>query len=478
MNKIFKFVARRFSLFAVFFAVCCSLLTVDCFSQWQQISGASDSVILCLASKDSNIFAGTWQTGILLSTNNGTNWTNINNGLGNNASIFSLTINGSNIFAGTDVDGLFLSTNNGSYWHSLNNGINNNFVTTVFISGSEIFAGTWGGVFVSTNNGLNWTKMNNGLNDSTEITSITISGTNVIAGTYNQGIYLSSNNGLNWVSVNQGLTTNCILSLAIMDSTFFAGTSKGVFISTNNGIKWYLGSNDLSNIQTLLVKGSDIYAGTYNEGLFLSKDKGKRWSKVNQGLTNSNVLSLIYKDSFIFAGTWGAGVWKRSISEILDKTIQGNLTYDNKFNTPLKNIKLYLKDSTDKIIDSTITDTTGHYIFHNVINGKYTLLPTPNTLPAWGGVNPIDALLINRTYISLNVITDNLLKTAADVNGDNKINPLDALLINRRYIHIINKFTVPDWLFDNLNVTVNGDDITHNIKAVCAGDVNGSYIPK
>jgi hypothetical protein len=74
--------------------------------------------------------------------------------------------------------------------------------------------------------------------------------------------------------------------------------------------------------------------------------------------------------------------------------------------------------------------------------------------------------------------TDNLLKTAADVSGDTKINPVDALYLNRRYIGLITKYKVSDWLFDNLTVKVNGSDVIHNIKAVCAGDVNGSYVPK
>ena len=74
-------------------------------------------------------------------------------------------------------------------------------------------------------------------------------------------------------------------------------------------------------------------------------------------------------------------------------------------------------------------------------------------------------------------LTDPLKRLAADVNNDNKINPTDALIINRRYIGVLNKYKITDWLFSNPTVNINGFDITKNIIALCAGDVNASYVP-
>ncbi len=36
-------------------------------------------------------------------------------------------------------------------------------VTSFAVSGTNLFAGIWGGVFLSTNNGTSWTAVNNGL---------------------------------------------------------------------------------------------------------------------------------------------------------------------------------------------------------------------------------------------------------------------------------------------------------------------------
>ena len=71
--------------------------------------------------------------------------------LGLNISVNVLAASGSNIVAA--CGSVFLSTNNGSNWTQINNGLNFN-VTAVTISGTNFYAGTEdGGVFLSTNNG-------------------------------------------------------------------------------------------------------------------------------------------------------------------------------------------------------------------------------------------------------------------------------------------------------------------------------------
>jgi hypothetical protein len=75
-----------------------------------------------------------------LSTNNGGNWTAINNGL-SCLNVKSLAVNGSNIFAGTLGGGIFQSNDNGSNWTSVNTGLTNYFVNALAISGVNIYAG-------------------------------------------------------------------------------------------------------------------------------------------------------------------------------------------------------------------------------------------------------------------------------------------------------------------------------------------------
>jgi ligand-binding sensor domain-containing protein len=69
-------------------------------------------------------------------------------------SVYCFAVSGANLFAGTEV-GIFLSTNNGTNWTAVNNGLPNTSVMAFAVSGTNLFAGTGGGVCLSTNNGIN-----------------------------------------------------------------------------------------------------------------------------------------------------------------------------------------------------------------------------------------------------------------------------------------------------------------------------------
>jgi hypothetical protein len=76
--------------------------------------------------------------------------------------------------------------------------------------------------------------------------------------------------------------------------------------------------------------------------------------------------------------------------------------------------------------------------------------------------------------------------TAADVNGNGIPNSADALAVSRRFVGQIPNFLPPnvsvpggpDWYYETFSVVVDGTaNKTQNLFALCAGDVNGSYIP-
>jgi uncharacterized protein (TIGR02145 family) len=155
--------------------------------------------------------------------------------------------------------------------------------------------------------------------------------------------------------------------------------------------------------------------------------------------------------------------------------ISGNITYDNTANSAIEYSKVILKDSLNQIYSFTYTDTLGNYSFSSISNGKFTIEIIP--IYKWGGVNPTDALFTLRYFVKLSTFKDALKKKAADVNIDNKINTVDALLINRRFVKLIKSFPAGEWLWDNNTVVVNGQNIIVNIKIICTGDVDGSFIP-
>ena len=114
------------------------------------------------------------------------------------------------------------------------------------------------------------------------VSSFTISGVNLFAGTYYDGAFLSIDNGNNWNPINTGLTSATI-------STIFAYNNKLV-AATFNG------------------NGSDIYLSTNN---------GSNWAKFNTGLTSDiYVYDFISSGNNIYTAT-SQGIWRRPISELI-----------------------------------------------------------------------------------------------------------------------------------------------------------------
>ena len=68
-------------------------------AQWVQTNGPYGGMIISFAVSGTNLFAGTGG-GVFLSTNNGTSWTEVNNGL-TNTHVYTLAVSGTNLFAGT-----------------------------------------------------------------------------------------------------------------------------------------------------------------------------------------------------------------------------------------------------------------------------------------------------------------------------------------------------------------------------------------
>ena len=128
---------------------------------------------------------------------------------------------------GTSGSGVFLSTNNGTSWTAVNTGLTDAAVYALAVSGTNLFAGTYGGVFLSTNNGTSWTEVSTGLTNAA-VHALAVSGTNLFAGT-SHGVFLSTNNGTGWTASNAGLTNTYLTSLAVSGTNLFAGTSGSVW---------------------------------------------------------------------------------------------------------------------------------------------------------------------------------------------------------------------------------------------------------
>ena len=304
-------------------------------ANWTAVdSGLTDLHVRALAISGTNLFAGTDRGGVYRSTNDGTTWAAVNSGLPKDmydttmyvsVSAFAIAPNGTEIpslFAGTSGHGIFLSTDNGTSWTAVNDGLPRtgdlmnmyNTVTSFAVSpnedgGADLFVGTLytGGIFLSTNNGTSWIPA--GLRDSA-ITALAVSsnkegGTNLYAGLWDYGIFLSVNNGTSWKAANSGLYGSYVNVLLSVEGTLFAG----------------------SGAATL---------GRSNPGIFLSADDGISWSTANFGLPpGTRVYDLVTCPDgaggmSLFAGT-STGLWKRPLSEMITTGVKISKTIPAEF---------------------------------------------------------------------------------------------------------------------------------------------------
>lgn len=323
-------------------------------AQWIKCTGFSSEDVRSLITFENNIYAGTIDKGIFVSSDDGNNW--IRTPL-NNLTVWTFAAIGNIIYAGTDGAGVFQSTNNGSSWTQTS--LNNKSVLSLATIGDNIFAGTvFSGIYLSTNKGTSWTQTS--FNNKQILTMITL-GNNLYAGIAQEGIYISTNMGTNWVKTS---FPGDAWSFTKIDSILFAGAYYGgVYLSTNAGTSWSLVALDGITVYSMAASGNNVFAGTYQSGVYLSENRGTNWHEINQGLPGGiTVKAIQIKDGFVFVGT-EQGVWSRLMSEITGVEIISSdvpvnyflhQNYPNPFN-PVTTIEFYLPHSsfvTLKIFDS------------------------------------------------------------------------------------------------------------------------------
>ena len=225
-------------------------------------------------------------------------------------------------------------------------------------------------------------------------------------------------------------------------------------LSTNNPTSWSWTFYSASPGSSLLQNPSNIQYNTI--GFF----------DVSLTATNACGSDQIYKANYI---------------EVMpgdSLMVYGYLTYDNlqQPQTPLNNVKVFLYSYLKTLLDSTITDINGYYLFDTLAGGtSYIIEPDYNTKP-WGGSNSSDALQIMLHFVGMNVLSGLPLR-AADVSADGSVNSIDALNVQQRFVGMIPGFVAGNWVQTSDTIYFNGANQQRDIQSLCYGDPNRSYIP-
>jgi len=167
---------------------------------------------------------------IMKTTDGGSTWTAMGNGLPHTLTISALVIDPSvpaTVYAGTS-NGLYKTTNGGSSWAHVAGGIDFNALAIDPVSPSTLFGVDFSGVIKSTNSGTTWTRV---LSTPAPMRAVSVvpSHHNVVLAGGDGGIFLSTDGGSTWNPLDTGLTCLEIRALAVNSAgtALHAGTSCG-----------------------------------------------------------------------------------------------------------------------------------------------------------------------------------------------------------------------------------------------------------
>jgi len=291
----------------------CLLKSTDSGQNWFDISPMPLSYPGILAVRVSpfnhnEVYIASYQDGVFKSTDGGTNWQSINNGLNINR-IATIEIDSSSgiIYLGTYKDGIYRSTNNGESWQKISNNICsswNNSLALDYHNSSSAYVAADNGLFKTTDSGQSWDYVNTGDLGHLETHYVAYDKylpENIYYSTFHTiwpplddaGFYRSTDYGETWSFFNNGLPRET--SYGIIRIAYFDDLSRRIFLCSSNGLYY---SDDIGETWELITDGLptdmyyvDIDVSPINpniaavsdavNNIFISSDNGDSWTETN-----------------------------------------------------------------------------------------------------------------------------------------------------------------------------------------------------
>lgn len=164
----------------------------------------------------------------------------------------------------------------------------------IVVQNGELFVTTNDGVYKSSDNGQTWTEItNNFIVDAANANRyIEFAGSNIYVGTTIKGIYSSSDNGATWQFDTTGLGSFNFgpeISLLYTDGTTVFSSLNwpdyAFYRKTVGAAQWErvvsgsIGTNQNTEVLGLTKIGSELYAATPVNGIYVSTDDGVTWTQ-------------------------------------------------------------------------------------------------------------------------------------------------------------------------------------------------------
>ncbi|MCX8056563.1 MAG: T9SS type A sorting domain-containing protein [Ignavibacteria bacterium] len=325
-----------------------------------------------------NVYYGGTQDNGTLKSATGTNWSMV---FGGDGGATHVDYNNPNIVYTEYVNlAIFKSTNAGSSWTKIMNGIptgpdyyDGTTDRVLFIAPIEmdpnnpniLVAGTYR-VFRTTNGGNQWSAISSDLtgdgtgSNGAKISALAIAKGNsniIFAGCTNGRIQKTTDGGANWINISTGLPNLYLRDIEISTTNInnvyvtFSGFTSGskVYKSTNGGASWTNISSNLPNIPVYCIalnpqNENHLLVGT-DLGVFETTNGGTSWFKTSSSLPNVAVFDMDYRDSdkTLIVSTHGRGMWRATLTTNVETQSSTSIkdfylfqNYPNPFNSKTK----------------------------------------------------------------------------------------------------------------------------------------------
>jgi photosystem II stability/assembly factor-like uncharacterized protein len=198
------------------------------------------------------------------------------------------------------LTGVYRTTDGGASWEKISEQENVESVAIDPRTHDRLFVGTWRQGYRSDDGGKTWALINNGMVLDTDMFSITFNPEDpddMWVATCGW-VYNTKNRGDNWVRYRDGFDNRRVhdVELSPCDKeTLFAGTVGGLYRSDDSGKLWYRVSDEDLVINTIALdaqRPQRIVLGVEGDGVYVSNDYGKTFSRSCDGLRNLTVTSI------------------------------------------------------------------------------------------------------------------------------------------------------------------------------------------
>jgi len=293
-------------------------------AQWTKYNNPSGALPFSLMIHNDTIYMGTVANGIYRSTDGGSSWTQINNGI-TSMQIWAINQVGAAIFASSLGGTVYKSINGGDSWVLSNTGVSSTAIIKKFVSfNGKIFAATSNtGILISNDDGSSWAQHNSGIVGLVG-GEIVVMENDLYATVNNKRVYKYDTTNQKWIAKgNTGLPNQSIGCMTyIKDSsqnvTFFVGNgnSNEVAKSTNGGDNWSVVKNGLPNVgvYSILGIGTDVYLGN-DYGVYHTTNQGVDWIDIS-GFERASPAKFLSKSSTDLYVLQGGNLWKKSLASL------------------------------------------------------------------------------------------------------------------------------------------------------------------